>query len=358
MRSQKLDVVGLVKGEYNYLYDLLPFHSSNMPLSKKINTVLSASNLVFKKANVYYMPISVFFEFTNYCNLRCPICATGNGHLERKSDNMKPELFEKAINQVNKYSLVASLWAWGESMLHPQLEDMMKIAYESGIKKGMQIVVSTNGQNLPKVADILLKYPPTYVICTVDGLTDNVLGQYRVGAKLDPILDGIKYIKQHRVGKYPILHMRTIVMKQNENQLSCINQWAKDKGFDNLSLRGLVQIIPNKDFEKLVPQSKEYQSYRYDSGVRVHNKCFWCRDSLMIPAVLTDGSLVACCEDFNARLCYGNLNEKSFKELWFGKKANHIRQTPTLRQDCKPCSICPMTDRTRPITNLEYRSLC
>lgn len=360
MKTQDIDIIGLINGKYHYKYDLLPFHTEKMPLSKKMNVVLAASNLRLHKTNVYHMPISVFFELTNYCNLRCPICATGNGHLERKPKNMEPILFQSVLEQINKYVLIISLWGWGESLLHPQIEDMLKIAYEKGVKEGVQVVVSTNGQNLDnmKILKALIKYPPTYIICTVDGLTDDILSIYRVGAKLNPILEGVKYLAQHRVGEYPQLHMRTIVMQQNEGQLVNINQWAKEHYFDNLSLRGLVQIVPNPDFEKFVPKSNEYKSYMYNEGnKRIHNEQFFCRDSLMIPIVHSDGDLCICCEDFNGKLCYGSLYTNNFKDLWFSDKANEIREMPINRQDLKPCLLCPMVDRTRPITNLEFRSL-
>lgn len=361
MKSQVIDVTGLIKGEYNYLYDLLPFHTSKMQISKKINTVLAASNLKIKSTNAYYMPISVFIEFTNYCNLRCPICATGSKMLERQACNMDPELLENIMPQINKHALLVSLWGWGESLLHPEIESMMKIVYELGIKKGVHVVVSTNGQNLdnPKVLEALIKYPPTYLITTTDGLTDEVLNVYRVGAKLQPMLDGVKWIAEHRKGKYPILHMRTIVMKQNEMQIKDANKFAKEHKFDNLSLRGLVQIIPSDKFEGLVPENKEYKSYEYkkEDNSRIHKECFFCKDSLMIPLVHANGDLCICCEDFNGKLCYGNLKTHGFKELWFGKKANEIRRSPLEHPDRKPCSVCPMTDRTRPITNMEFRDL-
>ncbi len=359
MKAQRIDLLGLITGHYNYLYDLLPFHVDEMPLSKRINVILSASNLILHRTNVYHWPISIFFELTNFCNLRCPICATGNGIIKRKPECMKPELLESGLKQTNKHVLVASLWAWGESLLHPQIEEMMRVAYKNGIERGTHIVVSTNGQNLSdeKVLNAMLQYPPTYLICTVDGLTDESLGVYRVGAKLQPILDGVKYISQHRRGKYPILHMRTIVMKQNEKEIENINDFAKRNYFDNLSLRGLVKIVPNSKFDSLVPNNSEYKSYNYKEGEIVHRECKFCRDSLMIPVVLTNGDLVACCLDYDGQLCYGNLNDKSFKELWFSKHGNDIRKFPLKCANLKPCNTCPATDRIRPITNLEYRSL-
>jgi len=50
-----------------------------------------------------------------------------------------------------------------------------------------------------------------------------------------------------------------------------------------------------------------------------------CAGPFKTPAVMWDGTLTICCFDGMMNLNLGNLKEKSFKELWYGEKANEIR---------------------------------
>jgi len=352
MKDTKIDALGLMKGEYDYIYDLLPCHSSQMPLSKKVNVVLSASNRVFHNPAVYHYPISVWVELTNYCNLQCPMCPTGKRTLLRKPMAMPLGIFEKVVNQLKDHVLLLSLWAWGEPLLHPELEDILKICYN----KGMQIVISTNGQNLNKesVIHALLKYPPTYLIVALDGLTDESNSVYRVGAKLLPALEGVNELRHRRKGEYPILHMRTIIMKQNEKELAEIRAFAKNNKFDSYSLRSLVQIASShEEFEKYIPESQEYRAYQYEDNKVIKNYKV-CKDLFMLPTVLANGDVVACCVDYDGKINYGNLNDKSFRDIWFSKKATDIRKSVIEFPDNPVCVNCPTRDCTRPITSMEY----
>lgn len=352
MKAREIDILGLARGEYNYIYDLLPCHNSQMPFSKKLNVAMASTNLVFHNPAVYYYPVSVWVELTNYCNLQCPMCPTGNKTLLRKPQYMSTDIFRKVVGQLKPYTLLLSLWAWGEPLLHPELEDILRICYN----RGMQIVISTNGQNLNKesVVRALLKYPPTYLIVALDGITDESNSVYRVGAKLLPALEGVNQLAHRRNGKYPILHMRTIIMKQNEKELDNIHQFAKDNKFDSYSLRSLVQIASSHDeFKKYIPESQEYRAYEYQDG-KVIKKQTICKDLFMLPTILANGDVVACCVDYDGKLKYGNLLDKSFKDIWFSKKATDIRQSVIEFPDNAVCVNCPTRDCTRPITSMEY----
>jgi MoaA/NifB/PqqE/SkfB family radical SAM enzyme len=112
----------------------------------------------------------MIIELTNYCNLKCRVCPTGTGRLERQPAAMEPALFERLMNEVGSYLMTASLWGWGEPLLHPQLSSILRIAQ----KQGVTTFLSTNGQNLSdeEVLEALVSYPPTFLIVALDGITD------------------------------------------------------------------------------------------------------------------------------------------------------------------------------------------
>ena len=80
------------------------------------------------------------------------------------------------------YLLTASLWAWGEPLLHPRLKEILRAAR----KHDVVTLLSTNGQCLDndRVLEALIEEPPAYLILAIDGLTDQTNSAYRVGARL------------------------------------------------------------------------------------------------------------------------------------------------------------------------------
>ncbi len=342
------------KGRYDFQFDLMDIHTRQMPLSKRVNLLKSGLNLIHRRLQPWSWPIHMQIEFTNYCNLKCTVCPTGTGILKRKPQNMSPDLLKKVMDEAGPYLLTVSLWGWGESLLHPNLAEMLKIVHNRGIAT----FVSTNGQNLdnPDVIQALIDYPPTYLIVALDGLTDDTNRIYRTGAKLAPALSGVHRIaelKKQRNQKYPILHHRFILMKHNEHEVPRLQQFGLENGFDMITLRTLSIInTPDDSFHRsLIPDNERLQAYTYQKGERINRKDFICEKAFIFPTVFADGTVVSCDQDNSAEQPYGKLTDKtSFADIWRSKRAAEIRRiirdTP---QKYSTCRNCPFKDR--PVTD-------
>src|SRR5512145_1377052 len=69
---------------------------------KRIWNVLQAStsfllSAVAKRHLVWGVPPVLTIEPTNICNLRCPLCVTGNGSMERPYGRMDFEIYKRLI---------------------------------------------------------------------------------------------------------------------------------------------------------------------------------------------------------------------------------------------------------------------
>ena len=351
IRSPKLFWDILFQGRYNFIYDQIPVTINQMPMIKRLNLLKAGANLIYRRLKPWSMPLHMQFELTNYCNLRCPVCPTGIKALKRKPQAMDVALFENLIDAVGPYLLTASLWAWGEPLLHPQLQKILKAAR----KHKIVTLLSTNGQNLndDSVLEALTNEPPIYLIVAIDGLTDETNTQYRVGAKLEPILTGVKRItdiKKKKGLQLPILHMRFIVMKHNQHEVPRMIHFARSNHFDLLTVRTLSIIDDNsidRTHQGLVPDKAEFQAYAYLKGERIERDDFICQEPFWFPTVFADGTLVACEQDFNAQQSIGVVSDNiSFNDLWFSKHATLIRKKiRDNRQYVSFCRNCPYRDR-------------
>ena len=87
-------------------------------------------------------------EIVGGCNLRCPSCSVGNFLLEefvaepRKKGLMSPELFQSIVRKLSQVSdqKMIHLYNWGDTLLHKNLPEIIKIAHEAGFN----VAVSTN----------------------------------------------------------------------------------------------------------------------------------------------------------------------------------------------------------------------
>jgi radical SAM protein with 4Fe4S-binding SPASM domain len=351
----------LVRGRYDFEYDLMPVHVHHMPLKKRLNLLLTGANLIHRRAHAWSRPINMHIELTNYCDLRCRVCPSGTGRLDRQPAAMDPALFERVMSEVGPYLLTASLWGWGEPLLHPQLADILRIARN----RGVTTFLSTNGQALgdETVLRALASYPPTYLLVCLDGMTDETNSAFRVGAKLAPALSGVKRLVQMRReagSRLPVLHLRFIVMKHNEHEVPGLPQFAAENQFDELSIRTLSVIDAPEDIHKdLIPDGETFRAYGYSDDGRISRNDFICEQAFTFPAVFADGTVVACDQDCNAQQPIGSLADgSSFADIWWSRKADRIRRT--IRDnpdDFSFCKQCPFRDRPVGHCSVEYFDL-
>ncbi len=267
IHSPKLTFEVLVRGRYDFTYDQIPLSLRQMSLNKRFNLFRAGANMAYRRNRSWSMPIHMQFELTNYCNLRCPVCPTGGKALSRKPEAISPALFRRIIREAGPYLLTTSLWGWGEPLLHPSLSEILAAAQAHHVA----VLRSTNGQNLNNhgVIDALLENPPTHLIVAIDGLTDATNSVFRVGAKLEPALEGVRHLakrKQQAGQMFPVLHMRYMVMRHNQHEVDFLSDFAKKAGFDVLSTRTL-SIIDAEDPDRLCadffPDEEEYTAYQY-----------------------------------------------------------------------------------------------
>jgi radical SAM protein with 4Fe4S-binding SPASM domain len=254
---------------------------------------------------------------------------------------MDPVLFERLVNEIGPYLLSASLWGWGEPLLHPELASILRVVQN----RGFTTFMSTNGQKLgdQKVLRTLIEYPPTYLIVCMDGMVDETNSKFRVNARVEPILEGVKQlasIKASRGLKYPILHMRYIVMKHNEHELAVLPKFAEEHHFDMLTIRTLAIIdSPDNVHTSFLPDNKKFRAYSYQDEQRVRKHDFACEKAFTFPAIFADGTVVACDQDCNGTQNYGTMADgASFKSLWWSKQADEIRKR--IRDNPGSLSFC------------------
>jgi hypothetical protein len=343
----------LGRGRYDFVYDQMRISMRGMSRKKRLNLALAGLNLIFRHPRPWSMPLHLQLELTNYCNLHCAVCPTGTGELTRRPQAMSPALAARVIDEVGPYLLTLTLWGWGESLLHPELGSILQAA----AGQPAATLLSTNGACLGKdrVVDALTRFPPTFLIVAIDGLTDDTNARLRVGARLAPVLDAVRALAEQkaRAGqRLPILQMRFIIMKHNQHEVPRLEEFAAAHGFDQVSLRRLSIVATPAG--RIAHESLSLDGENTDPpavpgrGLRPE---FICQQPFWYPSVYADGTLVACEQDCNAEAPVGVIaGGTSFSDVWYGRQAREVRRTvrdaPYTLGCCRDCPACrrPVTD--------------
>src|ERR1700712_3365011 len=136
-------------------------------------------------------PVSVSIEPTTSCNLRCPECPSGLRAFTRPTGMLEKDFFTQTIDDIYKDILYLIFYFQGEPYLNRNFLEMVK--YASG--KGLYTATSTNAHYLTDdAARKTVESGLDRLIISIDGTTQDVYKQYRVGGNLEKVMQGARNI--------------------------------------------------------------------------------------------------------------------------------------------------------------------
>lgn len=145
----------------------------------------------FGKPIQWGYPVSISFEPTTSCNLRCPECPSGLRAFTRPTGMLENDFFKRTIDEIHKELLYLIFYFQGEPYLNPAFLDMVKYAH----RKKIYTATSTNAHYLTdEMARKTIESGLDRLIISIDGTTQDVYEQYRVGGKLNKVLEGARNI--------------------------------------------------------------------------------------------------------------------------------------------------------------------
>ncbi len=293
---------------------------------------------------IHGLPISISFEPTTSCNLRCPECPSGLRSFTRATGMLGQPLFQNVIDQLAPTLSYLTFYFQGEPYLHPQFLDMVQYA----ASKNIYTATSTNAHYLKdENARLTVESGLDRLIISIDGTTQDTYQSYRVGGSLERVIEGARNIiawKKKLKSKTPHVMFQFLVVKPNEHQIPEVYTLAKQIGVDQVVLK-TAQIYDYANGSDLIPEQDQYSRYRkmndgsYTIKNSLDNHCWKMWHSCVIT---WDGKIVPCCFDKDAHHVLGDLTKNSFEEVWNGD-AYHSFRASLLRsrseiEICKNCT--------------------
>lgn len=289
-------------------------------------------------------PVSVSFEPTTSCNLRCPECPSGLRAFTRPTGMLKKDFFSQTIDEIHKELLYLIFYFQGEPYLNPDFLEMVKYASS----KKIYTATSTNAHYLnDDIAKKTIESGLDRLIISVDGTTQEVYQQYRVGGNLQKVFEGARNIvkwKKTLHSKKPFVIFQFLVVKPNEHQVDEIKKLAKEIGVDQVRFKTAQVYDYEKDPNQLIPETGKFSRYKkLDDGSyvpknKMANHCW----KLWHANVITwNGLVVPCCFDKDATHQLGSLQNQSFKQIWNNEQYRTFRKKlMTGRKQIDICANC------------------
>lgn len=250
------------------------------------------------------------------------------------------ELFEKIIHENYRHLHYLHVYFQGEPFLHPHFSKLIEIAHAYRV----YTATSTNAHYLTQSnVDKTLESGLRQLIVSVDGITQEIYENYRVGGKLTKVEEGIRRLIQTRNFRqlnYPYVILQFLVTGVNEHQISALKEWSNALGVDELQLK-TTQIYDFEYGSPLIPSDLEYSRYvpagrgKWKLKHKPKNKCW----RMWQGSVITwDGRVVPCCFDKDASHVFGSVKEESLVSIWKNNSYQTFRKQ--LLKDRSEIEIC------------------
>jgi radical SAM protein with 4Fe4S-binding SPASM domain len=297
-----------------------------------------------KRSVQWGMPISISFEPTTSCNLRCPECPSGLRAFSRPTGMLRKDFFRETIDQLEKDLAYLVFYFQGEPYLNPEFVNMVQYASS----KKIYTATSTNAHYLTDAnAKKTVESGLDRLIISIDGTTQETYQQYRVGGKLEKVLEGARNIvkwKKELKSKTPFIIFQFLVVRHNEHQIDDVKQLAKETGVDDVWLKTAQVYDYENDPNGLIPVNNKYSRYKKGKDGKMQfkgNNQNHCWRLWHDPVITWDGAVVPCCFDKDAQHKLGSLQQQSFKEVWRSGVYNRFRhQVLESRQNIDICANC------------------
>jgi radical SAM protein with 4Fe4S-binding SPASM domain len=292
---------------------------------------------------IWGRPLALSVEPTTSCNLRCPECPSGLRAFSRPTGMLDKNFFRQVIDQVKQHTAYLTFYFQGEPFLNPDFLDMVKFANSRKIFTS----TSTNAHFLDDAtARKVVESGLQRLIISIDGLTQETYEQYRIGGRLEKVLEGTRNIikwKKELVSATPHVVFQFLVVRHNEHEADRLLDLAQETGVNEVTLK-TAQVYDYEQGNSLIPHNENYSRYKLmaDGSYKIKNKLLNHCWKMWHSCVITwDGKIVPCCFDKDAKYVMGDLKQLSFREAWKSDAYKQFRSTLLKgRNDIDICRNC------------------
>jgi len=285
---------------------------------------------VVRRPVIWGQPFMMMVEPTNICNLKCPLCPSGNGEMTRTRGKMGLEDFKRLVDEAGDYLVLLMLWNQGEPFINTDFVEMVRYAHSRRIPT----LTSTNGHYIRDMdqARAIVDSGLDELILSMDGVDQETYERYRVGGKLERVFEGARllYAAKKEAGvRHPQVNLQFIVFRHNEADLVEAERIARELKADKFLVK-TAQVYSTEEAAEFLPEKEELRRYDLSGGedLVVKGQPAWgCKVLWYSSMVNWNGAVAPCCFDKDVDFEMGQaFDGGTFGEIWQGKAYMDFRR--------------------------------
>ncbi|MFH1627943.1 MAG: radical SAM/SPASM domain-containing protein [Pseudomonadota bacterium] len=180
-------------------------------------------------------------ELTTRCPLLCKMCIRSES-TEWQFQDMPLEDFKKILPYLKDVETVV-LEGWGESLLHRDLSECIRLVK----KEGSQVGFVTSGMGLTenRVSE-LIEAGLDFVGFSISGTTPETHDAIRVNSHLPDVLNAIRLFQEEQKRRgllRPKMHLIFLMVKDNVHEVPSVPSFAKEAGIEEVVITNICHTI-------------------------------------------------------------------------------------------------------------------
>jgi MoaA/NifB/PqqE/SkfB family radical SAM enzyme len=327
------------------------------------NNTLNVMSVVLKRERLPGLPSVVKIDISPLCNLHCTVCVHAEPHGREKLESqhfhsdqyMTLEQYRRIIDEIRGRTSAVSLYYLGDPLIHPDLDEMCRIARDAGLN----VHISTNLSfrlSDERITSIVRSGVTHFTAC-VDGLSQEKYERTRVGGKIDLVLDNLRRLCAERKrlrAEWPKFEVQYIKFRHNLDELEAARKLVLGMGVNKFTeFFGALHNGTDMDPEHLrarAPRDKARLP-----------RCFFPYSTMVIKY---DGEVIPCCCHRQGQQYHratssptlGNVFDKGVRKVWNGAEYRSVRRmmaNPRAAAEAEGdklssnfCNACPMVFET------------
>ncbi len=301
-------------------------------------------------------------EVSALCNASCPYCVQACYQDQWKGGLMEMATFESLKSSFSLANLVF-LQGWGEPLLHPEFWQMVDMVKSSKAEVGF----TTNGMRLDREnLSKLLDFEVDIMGVSLAGISPDTNSRFRKGCDLGYLASALTQLKEMKQGTHregPNVHIAFMLLRSNWHELGLLPELAAQWGVSQIvvshlnlvgseAMRAESLLVHPELLPKVDAALERTKKAAAQKGIALHfhmpdleKPCSLCTENVLrtcfvsyqgdvSPCVMTNlsvkegAALIHFFKDQAYPLenyIFGNINEKSFREIWTSQKARAFR---------------------------------
>ncbi|MBF0455905.1 MAG: SPASM domain-containing protein [Magnetococcales bacterium] len=317
-----------------------PAPSATAPIEEILTSLASTSSGAYQQElfkgldETAPMPSRMYgIEINDSCNIDCAMCLTSSS--KRTKGLMDMALFEEAVIAVKQSGMRATnLHTVGEPLANKKLPQYLEILKKHNLPINS---LSTNGLLLERNMETLFTYRDLIgrIRFSIDGASKEVYEKIRLGGKWEALHHNLtQFMARNEQAENPFrIEVSSVISVDNFHEIAFIptlfSYVAKPTAF---TFYWINSLSPQNDYF--------FQQSYFGSDYQLKVPCNMLWNNMY---VLKDGSLTACCRDYQGDLVFSKIGAEPLAEVFNNPAIQSLRRThlkgkkKKLPQSCQDC---------------------